>query len=435
MQKSINPFDQSLLGEFPTMDERAITAYLSKSNLAYTTWKKTAFSTRREMMMKVSDLLKVNKEEYARMITLEMGKSIHESRSEVEKCSSGCAYFAEHAETFLADESIKTEGRKSFVSYQSTGSILAIMPWNFPFWQVFRFAAPTLMAGNTGILKHSSNVPQCSMLIEKIFRDAGFPDGVFLSVFINNDDTEKIISSDFIQGVSLTGSEKAGSTVGALSGKHIKKTVLELGGSDPFIILKDAALDQTVKIATQSRMQNAGQSCIAAKRFIVVKEIKDAFIEKFQQSIEQLKQGNPLDEKTTTGPMARIDLAKELELQLKSSVTAGAKLVTGGERNDSNFKPALLDHVKKGMPAFDEETFGPLAGVITVEDEVEAISVANSNRYGLGASVWTSDADRGEYVARQIESGSAPCHICLNGRLGICNTQLLSSKLRVVARH
>jgi succinate-semialdehyde dehydrogenase / glutarate-semialdehyde dehydrogenase len=406
MQKSINPFDQSLLGEFPTMDERTIISSLAKSNLAYTTWRKTSFATRREMMLKVSDLLKANKEEYARVITLEMGKSIHESRSEVEKCAGGCAYFAEHAESFLADESVKTEARKSFISYEPTGSIFAIMPWNFPFWQVFRFAAPTLMAGNTGILKHSSNVPQCSMLIEKIFREAGFPEGVFLSVFINNEDTEKIISSDFIQGVSLTGSEKAGSTVASLSGKHIKKTVLELGGSDPFIVLKDAVLDHAVKIATQSRMQNAGQSCIAAKRFIVVKEIKDAFIEKFQRSIEQLKQGNPLDEKTTTGPMARVDLAKDLELQMTSSIQSGARLITGGERQDANFKPALLDHVKKGMPAFDEETFGPLAGVITVEDEAEAIVTANTNRYGLGASVWTADHERGEYVARQIESGS-----------------------------
>jgi succinate-semialdehyde dehydrogenase / glutarate-semialdehyde dehydrogenase len=375
-------------------------------NLAYNSWKKTTFAFRRDLMLNAAEVMRKNKEEYAKIITLEMGKSIHESRSEVEKCATGCIYFAEHAESFLADEIIPTEGSRSFVSYQSTGAIFAIMPWNFPFWQVFRFAAPALMAGNTGILKHSSNVPQCSKLIERIFTQAGFPEHVFQSVFIDNNDVEKIISSDYIHGVALTGSEKAGSIVASVAGKHIKKTVLELGGSDPFIVLKDADLEKTVKVATTSRMQNAGQSCIAAKRFIVVREIRDAFVEKFKASIESLRQGNPLDEKITTGPMARVDLAEDLEQQVKRSSSMGARILTGAQRHQGNFKPALLDGVKKGMPAFDEETFGPVASVITVQDEVEAIQMANDNRYGLGASVWTGDVSRGEYVARQIESGS-----------------------------
>jgi succinate-semialdehyde dehydrogenase/glutarate-semialdehyde dehydrogenase len=406
MQKSINPFDQTVLAEFPILNANGIQGVLANANLAYNSWKKTTFAFRRDLMLNAAEVMRKNKEEYAKIITLEMGKSIHESRSEVEKCATGCIYFAEHAESFLADEIIPTEGSRSFVSYQSTGAILAIMPWNFPFWQVFRFAAPALMAGNTGILKHSSNVPQCSKLIERIFTQAGFPEHVFQSVFIDNNDVEKIISSDHIHGVALTGSEKAGSIVASVAGKHIKKTVLELGGSDPFIVLKDADLEKTVKVATTSRMQNAGQSCIAAKRFIVVREIRDEFVGKFKASIESLRQGNPLDEKITTGPMARVDLAEELEQQVKRSSSMGARILTGAQRDQGNFKPALLDGVKKGMPAFDEETFGPVASVITVQDEAEAIQMANDNRYGLGASVWTGDVSRGEYVARQIESGS-----------------------------
>lgn len=406
MHKSINPYDQSLLAEFPLMNQRDIEMKLAKSCLAFKSWRKTSFEQRSVLLQKVAVVLRSRQEEYAKVITLEMGKSIHESRKEVEKCATGCDFFAAHGAEFLADEMIKTEARKSLVAYQPTGSLLAIMPWNFPFWQVFRFAAPALMAGNTALLKHSSNVPQCALLIEKVFHEAGLPDGGFQSLLINNSDVEKIIASDTIQGVALTGSEKAGSSVASLAGRHIKKTVLELGGSDPFIVLADADLEKAAKIATQSRMQNAGQSCIAAKRFIVVKDIKDEFITRFKANIEGLKQGNPLDENTTTGPMARLDLAEALENQVKVSVEKGAQLVAGGIRQESNFKPTLLDCVRPGMPAFDEETFGPVASVTTVETEQEAIEAANSSRYGLGASVWTNDSQRGEYVARQIESGS-----------------------------
>lgn len=406
MQKSINPFDQSLLAEYPLMNARDIEAKLAKSHLAFKSWKTTSFTQRTQILKRAAALLKSNKEQYAKIITLEMGKSIHESRNEVDKCIKGCEFYADNAEQFLKDEIIETEGSKSFVAYQPTGALLAIMPWNFPFWQVFRFAAPALMAGNTALLKHASNVPQCSLLIEKIFLEAGLPDGAFQSLLIANDDVEKIIASDVIQGVALTGSEKAGSSVASIAGKHIKKTVLELGGSDPFIVLADADVKKAAEVATTSRMQNAGQSCIAAKRFIVVKAVRDEFIDRFKKNIELLIQGNPLDEKVTTGPMARTDLAQELETQLQKSLKIGATLVTGGDRNESNFTPTLITDVKQGMPAFDEETFGPLAALIPVEDEFEAIEIANASRYGLGASVWTSDLQRAEHLARQIASGS-----------------------------
>jgi succinate-semialdehyde dehydrogenase/glutarate-semialdehyde dehydrogenase len=406
MLKSIHPFDQSVIDEFPLHTPHDIQAKLDKASLAFSLWKKTTLVQRSEMMLRVAAVLRKNKEEYARTITWEMGKVISESRAEIEKCAVGCEYFAKHAENFLADKRIDTDAYKSLVAYQPIGAVLAIMPWNFPFWQVFRYAAPALMAGNVGLLKHSSNVTKCSMTIEKIFHEAGFPDGVFQSLIIQNTAIESILESRIVQGVALTGSESAGAKVGALAGKNIKKSVLELGGSDPFIVLEDADLDLTVKIATQSRMQNAGQSCIAAKRFIVHEKIKEEFVERFRISIEALRQGNPFDEKITTGPLARIDLAEDLEKQLKQSIQQGARIVTGGERNEGNFQPALLDHVKPGIVAFDEETFGPLAAVTSACSEQEAITFANASRYGLGASVWTKDRDRGERVAREVEAGS-----------------------------
>ncbi len=406
MLKSIHPFDQSVIDEFPVLTPHDIQAKLDKATLAFSHWKKTTFAQRSDVLLRAASILRKNKEDYARIITWEMGKVISESRAEVEKCAVGCEYFAQNAETFLADKIIKTEAYKSLVAHQPIGAVLAIMPWNFPFWQVFRYAAPALMAGNVGLLKHSSNVTRCSMTIEKIFHEAGIPDGVFQSLLIDNTAVESILEAKIVQGVALTGSEAAGSKVGALAGKNIKKSVLELGGSDPFIVLEDADLDLTVKIATQSRMQNAGQSCIAAKRFIVHQKIQDEFVDRFRQSIDALRQGNPFDEKITTGPLARVDLAEELEKQLKQSVQQGAQLITGGERDGGNFKPALLNNVKPGIPAFDEETFGPLAAVTTAATDQEAIAFANASRYGLGASVWTTDRDRGERVAREIESGS-----------------------------
>ena len=406
MFKSIHPFDQSVVGEFPLMNSSDVQKKLDLASKAFAEWKKTSFAHRGSLMLKVASIIRNNKEEYARTIALEMGKLLSEAKAEVEKSATACEYFAQHAEEFLKDQTMVTEAKRSFVAFQPVGALLAIMPWNFPFWQVFRFAAPALMAGNVGLLKHAPNVTRCSLIIEKIFSEAGFPPGVFQSLIIEVNLVEGIISSDIIQGVALTGSEAAGSQVGSIAGKNIKRTVLELGGSDAFIVLPDADLEKTVKIATQSRMQNVGQSCIAAKRFIVLEEIKEKFVAQFAESIQSLVQGDPFNEKSTLGPLARLDLAEKLEVQLRKSTEAGAKLLVGGQRNGCNFQATLLDNVRPGMAAFEEETFGPLAAVITAKTEDEAIALANKTRYGLGATVWTQDLKKGERIARELDSGS-----------------------------
>jgi succinate-semialdehyde dehydrogenase/glutarate-semialdehyde dehydrogenase len=406
MLKSVNPFDQSLLGEFPELDEQGLNRKIGMAAKAFKSWKKESYARKATLMQRAGELLRKKKSDYAKIISTEMGKVLKEAEGEIEKCANACDYFAVHAERFLKDQIIETDASKSFVCYQPLGPVLAIMPWNFPFWQVFRFAAPSLMAGNVGLLKHASNVSQCSLAIESIFREAGFPEGVFQSLLVDSKKVEPVIAHDLVAAVTLTGSEFAGSKVAAIAGKNIKKTVLELGGSDPFIVLDDADLDLAARIATQSRMQNAGQSCIAAKRFIVIESVRDAFLDRFQKNVEALRQGNPLHAETTMGPLARIDLAEDLEKQMKRSIQGGARLVTGGKREGANYQPAILDRVSPGMPAFDEETFGPVAAMITVRNEQEAIDLANQNRYGLGASVWTTDPGRGERVAREIESGS-----------------------------
>ncbi|HEY0741218.1 MAG TPA: NAD-dependent succinate-semialdehyde dehydrogenase [Chryseosolibacter sp.] len=406
MFKSINPYDQKVIAEFQPDDQVAIDKKIKMAASSFSSWKKTSFQHRSDLLRAAARVLRENREKYAAIMSIEMGKVLNESRAEIDKCANGCDYFAENAEGFLKDIPVKTEASKSLIAFQPLGPVLAIMPWNFPLWQVFRFAAPGLMAGNVGLLKHASNVSQCSLLIEDVFKQAGFPEGVFQSLLVDSKHIEGIIARDEIAAVTLTGSEFAGKKVAEAAGRNLKKCVLELGGSDPFIVLEDAELELTAKIATQSRMQNAGQSCIAAKRFIVVQNIKDEFMSKFKTNIEKLVQGNQLAEKTTTGPLARIDLAEDLEHQLKDSVDAGAVVVTGGKRNGANFQPTLLDNVKPGMKAFDEEMFGPIASVITVKDESEAIALANNHRYGLGGSVWTQDKERGERVAREIESGS-----------------------------
>jgi succinate-semialdehyde dehydrogenase / glutarate-semialdehyde dehydrogenase len=406
MQKSVNPYNQQLIAEYEEHSERDVQEKIELSGRVYNEWKARSFTQRSDLMRRVSVLLNRDQEKYARIISEEMGKVIAESRAEVKKCADGCVYYADNAEQFLKDEMIHTEARSSYVCYQPTGTILAIMPWNFPFWQVFRFAAPALMAGNVALLKHSSNAPGCSVALEKLFIEAGFPKGAFQSLLIKNDLAEQILANNIVQGVALTGSEKAGSSVASIAGKNIKKSVLELGGSDPFVVLSDADLAKTVKIAVQSRMQNAGQSCIAAKRFIVEEKIKSDFIGQFRDAIGNLKQGDQFIEENTIGPMARVDLAEELEKQLDRTKAAGGRLVIGGSRDEANFKPAVIDNVSAGMAAFDEETFGPLASVTYVKDEVEAIRLANQSRYGLGASVWTRDLEKGERVARQVEAGT-----------------------------
>lgn len=405
MLKSVNPFNQSVIEEFQEDDVKTVSRKLETAAKTFQSWKGESFSRRGESMKRAGQLLRSKQNEYAKIISTEMGKVLREAQGEIQKCADACDFFADNAEGFLKDEIIATDASKSFVCFQPLGPVLAIMPWNFPFWQVFRFAAPSLMAGNVGLLKHAGNVSRCSLAIESIFREAGFPDGAFQSLLVDSKKVDPIIAHDHVAAVTLTGSELAGTKVAASAGKNLKKTVLELGGSDPFVVLQDADLDLAAKIATQSRMQNAGQSCIAAKRFIVVQSVRDAFLERFKRNVEALRQGNPLLEDTTTGPLARVDLAEDLEKQMKNSLTAGARLITGGKRDGANYQPAILDDVSPGMPAFDEEMFGPIAAMIAVNDEKEAVRIANQNRYGLGASVWTKDPQRGEHVARQIESG------------------------------
>jgi succinate-semialdehyde dehydrogenase / glutarate-semialdehyde dehydrogenase len=405
MLKSVNPFDQSLIAEFQEDDDQTINRKIAAAAHAFKSWKGESFARRASLMKRAGDLLRSDKAKYASIISTEMGKVLKEAQGEIEKCADACHYFAEHAETFLKDETIKTDASTSFVCFQPLGPVLAIMPWNFPFWQVFRFAAPSLMAGNVGLLKHASNVSQCSLAIEGVFREAGFPEGAFQSLLIDSKKVEGIIAHDHVAAVTLTGSEFAGTKVAAAAGKNIKKTVLELGGSDPFIVFADADLDLAAKVATQSRMQNAGQSCIAAKRFIVMKTVVEGFLERFKKNVDALRQGNPLLKETTTGPLARVDLAEGLEKQVKDSISNGARLITGGRRQGANYQPAILGDVMPGMRAFDEELFGPVAAIISVETEKQAIDMANENRYGLGASVWTADRERGENAARQIESG------------------------------
>lgn len=406
MLKSVNPFDQSLLGEYKELDERALDRKLEAAARTFRSWRMEKFAHRAALMKKAGDLLRSDKRKYAETISKEMGKVLREAEAEIEKCAGACDFFADHAEEFLRDRPITTEASKSFVCHQPLGPVLAIMPWNFPFWQVFRFAAPALMAGNVGLLKHASNVSQCSLAIEEVFTLAGFPEGAFQSLLIGSDKADRLIAHDHVAAVTLTGSEYAGTKVAAAAGKNLKKTVLELGGSDPFVVLEDADLDEAAKVATHSRMQNAGQSCIAAKRFIVVKKVADDFLARFQKNVEALRQGDPLKEETTMGPLARVDLAEDLEKQMQRSLERGATVITGGKRNGANYAPTILGSVSPGMPAFDEETFGPMAALIAVSDDKEAVGLANQHRYGLGASVWTKDPQRGERMAREIASGS-----------------------------
>ncbi len=404
--RSIYPYTQEILAEYPLMNDTQLDQVIRNTSSACKTWRKYSFSERAVVLKNVSAILRRDTEMLSTLITREMGKIIGEARAEVEKCALTAEFYAVHAESFLNDETLDAGFTKSFITYQPLGTVLAIMPWNFPFWQVFRYAAPTLMAGNTTLLKHAPNVCGCALALEKIFLEAGAPPGVFTSLIIDIPAVEKILSSDEVQAVTLTGSERAGSSVASLAGRHIKKSVMELGGSDALIILPDADMHKAVSVALQSRMLNAGQSCICAKRFIILKEAMPSFMQEFGIQLKGLKQGDPFDKNITTGPMARLDLVNTLDKQLKDSVKMGAKLEYGGEVNGCNFKPALLVNVKKGMPAFDEETFGPLAAVIQANDETEAIQLANDSRYGLAGSIWTRDIEKGVALARQMETGA-----------------------------
>lgn len=404
--KSINPFNQATIAEYPLMNEAQLNNALAKAQSAFNNWRKTSFGDRAELLNSIAKHLRDNKVEYARTMAIEMGKVLAEGMAEVEKCAAACNYYAERGEQLLKEESIESEVKKSFITFQPLGTILAIMPWNFPFWQVVRFAAPSIMAGNCILLKHAPNVCGCALEIENTFRESGAPEGLFQTLLVDIDVIEKIITSDVIQGVTLTGSTLAGSSVASLAGKYIKKSVMELGGSDPLIVLEDADIEKAAKTAVQSRMQNAGQSCIAAKRFIVIEKVKDDFLQQVSFNINNLKQGNPLLDSISTGPMARLDLAEKLQQQMNDSLHGSASIVIGGKRDGCNFQPTLLLDANEGTPALEEETFGPLAVIVSVNNEEDAITLANRTHYGLGASVWTKDLIKGEYFAMNLNSGA-----------------------------
>lgn len=408
--KSINPANGELLAEYPAWDDAAVEQALAQAAAAAPAWAATPLAQRCELMRRAAAVLRERREALARTITLEMGKLRQEALAEVDKCALGCEYYAEHGPAFLADEVIASDAGRSFVAWQPLGTVLAVMPWNFPLWQVFRFAAPALVAGNTGLLKHASNVPQCALAIEAVFRDAGFPDGVFRTLMIAAPQVEAVIRDARVHAVTLTGSEPAGRKVAAVAGECLKKSVLELGGSDAFVVLDDADLDWTVQQAAASRFLNGGQSCIAAKRFIVVDSIADQFLPRFQAAVEALRHGDPMAETTTLAPLARPDLRDELHRQVTDSIAAGAVALTGCRpvEGSSNFYlPSILDQVRPGMRAYAEELFGPVAIVIRARDEADAVRIANDSRFGLGGSVWTRDSARGERVARQLECGCA----------------------------
>jgi succinate-semialdehyde dehydrogenase/glutarate-semialdehyde dehydrogenase len=404
MLQSINPTNLKTLKTFPKMSPSEVNKIIDLTNSAFEEWRHTSFSNRSKLMMKAADVLRKKKEGYSKLMTLEMGKPILQSRAEVEKCAWVCEYYAENAEKFLADELIETDASKSFVTFQPLGIVLAVMPWNFPFWQVFRFAAPGLMAGNAGILKHASNVSGCALAIEEVFRDAGFPENLFRTILVPSSQMEDVIKNDKIKAVTLTGSVPAGEAVAKTAGSVLKKTVMELGGSDPYLILEDADLDMAADTCVTARLINGGQSCIAAKRFIVVEEVYEAFKKLFVEKMSSKKMGDPFDESNTIGPQASIPLRDELHQQVVKTTELGAQLLLGGKIPEiigAYYPPTVLSNVKKGMPAYDEELFGPVAAIIKASGETEAIQIANDTIFGLGAAVFTRDVERGEKIAKE----------------------------------
>ncbi len=407
--ESINPATGEVLEVFEEWPMEKTHGVIAEVHKAWQKWRQTSFARREELMKGAAATLRLNKEEYARIMALEMGKPVTEGRAEVEKCAWVCDYYAENAARFLAIEPAESDGSRACVAFRPMGTVLAVMPWNFPFWQVFRFAAPALMAGNTGILKHSSNVPRCALAIEGVFAKAGFPENVFRTLMIGSRQVEAVIDNDLVKAVTLTGSDHAGRQVAATAGRKLKKTVLELGGSDPFIVLDDADLEEAARTAARARCINSGQSCIAAKRFIVEDTIFLSFMERFRKAMASLVVGDPLDEATQVGPQAREDLMRELDAQVHASISRGAELVLGGspvDRKGYFYPPTILAGVKAGMRAYDEELFGPVASVIRVEDLDQAVAVANDTPFGLGASVWTRDARKGEEIAARLEAGA-----------------------------
>ncbi len=407
--KSINPATGEIIGTYKEHTATEAEQIIDRVHTEWIIWRDYSFDTRAAAMKRAATLLRTRKEEYARLMTQEMGKLLREAMAEVEKCAWVCDFYAEHGPAMLQDEVIPTDASRSFIAYQPLGVILAVMPWNFPFWQVFRFAAPSLMAGNAAVLKHASNVTGCALAIEEIFRKAGFPEDLFRTLIIPSAAVQAVIDNPRIAAATLTGSESAGSHVASAAGKQIKPTLLELGGSDAFIVLEDADIDAAVKTAVTARMLNQGQSCIASKRFILVDQVADEFIVKLKSALGSMKMGDPQNDTTQVGPLARPDLVDEIERQVNESLGAGAVLVMGGKRGirpETYYEPTILDGVMKGMTVYHQETFGPVVAVIRVHDEEEAIAVANDSEFGLGGCVWTRDKERGEAVARKVETGA-----------------------------
>jgi len=407
---SRNPSNGKPLKTYHAHTAKQIEQKIAQTHKAWLNWKNSSREERSKLLINMASVLQNRKSEFAVLMAQEMGKPISQGITEIEKCASVCEYYANNAELFLKDQLIETDASKSFVSFQPIGVVLAIMPWNFPFWQVFRFLAPALAAGNCGVLKHASNVPGCALAIEEVVHQAGFPDNVFQTLLVDSTQVEKIIENPLIQAVTITGSTNAGKQVAQKAGLLIKKTVLELGGSDAYIILEDADLEKAAEICVNSRIINSGQSCIAAKRFIVVKAIQKEFTKLFLAKMKSKKVGNPLETTTDIGPQARIDLRNELHEQVKSSIKAGAKCILGGilPKGKNAFYPAtILTKVKSGMPAYDEELFGPVAAIIVAKDEAAAIRIANNSSFGLGAAIFTGDKGKGERIAAtQLQAGS-----------------------------
>jgi succinate-semialdehyde dehydrogenase/glutarate-semialdehyde dehydrogenase len=405
---SINPNTGETLKEFNAINSGQIEEKLSKAAAAFERHRRTPFAQRSEWLMAAAQLLEQEKDTLARIITLEMGKLLRAGVEEVMKCVRGCRFYAENAERLLGDHITPTEATRSYVRYEPIGVVLAIMPWNFPFWQVFRFAAPTLMAGNVGLLKHAANVPQCALAIEDIFRRAGFEEGVFQTLLIETEQTRSLIDDPRVKAVTLTGSERAGSEVASAAARQIKKSVLELGGSDAFIVMPSADLEAAIERGVAARMQNAGQSCIAAKRFILSDRIYDRFVSGFVDRMRALKVGDPLDAATEVGPLATEAILRGVDRQVQDSISVGAKLATGGKRIERTgffYEPTVLTNIPRNSPAYREEIFGPVASFFRVSDSVEAVKIANDTSFGLGASAWTNDPAEQQLFATELEAG------------------------------
>jgi succinate-semialdehyde dehydrogenase/glutarate-semialdehyde dehydrogenase len=410
MLRSIDPTTGSVVRDYEESNRTKIAATLERADRAFVVWRRTGFEERAVPMRRVAALLRERAAELAAMMALEMGKPLGQGRAEAEKCAWVCDHFAEHAARMLAPEPAASDAARSYVAFRPIGCVLAVMPWNFPLWQVFRFAAPTLMAGNVAVLKHASNVSGCALAIERLVRDAGFPEGVFAVLLVGSGAIESMIESPSVRGVTLTGSTPAGRAVAAAAGRALKKSVLELGGSDPYVVLEDADLEFAAETCAAARLVNAGQSCIAAKRFVVVESVRAEFTERFVARMRAARFGDPRDPASALGPLARHDLRDQLQAQVEGSLRAGARSLAGGTvppGPGAFYPPTVLDGVRPGMPAYDEELFGPVAAVIAARDEQDAVRIANDTSFGLGASVFTRDVARGERIAgEELEAGS-----------------------------